>query len=1261
MKSKLTKILGIVVVMATVASLLVGFTASPVSAATTKMAFTPASSPSNINNFLGGDSYAQYFAVNPTVTTYATPVAIGNPHINGMAATPDGKTIYAWDNTAKALYMSADSGKTWNTSLGINTQNATFVGLAISPKYATDSSVVLATADEVWLVTAADTTAVSVTGNLDTMMEFTGTRVTPTGGLISSIDCGYYYSTNILSIVIGVKAGAGAYSNVLLFQTGGFSWTEVGSTTNMLKTGSAGFTAPAADPQVLAVKFSPNHLADAEIMAVYSYSAQTWIGSCIGTLGWNNAICVATSVVPTVAAAGAVIAVGTDYLGNTGASVLVGTVGINAPTNGVYIVKSRGATAGVPTQQYAFGASATDGIQSIAVSGPLATGTVAIGMTNTNVIQVCTGITGTSVVFTASNNYKNPSGTANANVQFVGSTSNLLCSTTGLDSAISISADAVTNPVGGADFNQIGLIDIGGVGATATIATVNGTGGITGISAISNGGVGYANTGTDPVVTVLGGGYGAVWATGNVSLSTTYAAAATSGAGTLAGTTFAVTATNTTGGITAAAVATSAAGYAVNDTVTLPVPAGTGGTAAVLKVLTVTGPGAIITVSVTTAGVGYALPTGVAALAVPGTAAGTGYAAGQTIIITNSKAASLASAGSFSTIANSGGHKSGLYQSTDAGASWVRILLLAGSIGRGTSPAYATDKTYIVTAPSSPIALQTTNAGVSFSPIGSPVNINFSMMIENGQFYIGGPGAAQFYLSGRYTNATFTPTTTGVVNSIARSPIDKTLMTLMVGLNNGQVYQSTDGGVTFNQIGTAGVGGSTADLISAAYGPDGTIWAAPQGAIGAPPAVTGIYEWVPSTSSWLNVTATASTPIACGAGAGFYITPDGTMYAYDCTMGNGVWRSLNYNHLSAGGVSDAVWAQINGTNFPGGTTSATMGTAQGGFPGIAGTSKISVGGPVVAATGNTLYIKDSSSVIANTMLPSAIYTFVDTFIVGPKITAPTDGTLLATDVKATMTWAALDGPGAGALVSNTNYAAQLTTSNDFTGATTPLLTLDTYTAGNLIQTVGVNPGGTTNNLTGGTKYWWRVQATSPIPSRYTTATFTTALNQVSTTAVDLFPIQGAVDTTITPTFAWPAVTGATGYEFVIAEETGQQDKFAIIDLSANTITDAYKLAESLKYNTTYWWRVRATIGDVKGAWSTFFFTTMQKPVATTATATTPAIVITTAPAPEITLQIPPSPSPVQVIPPYLLWAVIGVGAILVIAVIVLIVRTRRIS
>ena len=103
----------------------------------------------------------------------------------------------------------------------------------------------------------------------------------------------------------------------------------------------------------------------------------------------------------------------------------------------------------------------------------------------------------------------------------------------------------------------------------------------------------------------------------------------------------------------------------------------------------------------------------------------------------------------------------------------------------------------------------------------------------------------------------------------------------------------------------------------------------------------------------------------------------------------------------------------------------------------------------------------------------------------------------------------------------------------------------------------------------------------------TTTTITT-INSVP------YPANSATNVPINVTFTWvpSTVSGAT-YEFVIAEELGNVDKFAIIDYSTTCPTNAIVLRENLKYDTTYWWRVRTVTGASKSAWTTSFFTTAK--------------------------------------------------------------------
>jgi len=121
--------------------------------------------------------------------------------------------------------------------------------------------------------------------------------------------------------------------------------------------------------------------------------------------------------------------------------------------------------------------------------------------------------------------------------------------------------------------------------------------------------------------------------------------------------------------------------------------------------------------------------------------------------------------------------------------------------------------------------------------------------------------------------------------------------------------------------------------------------------------------------------------------------------------------------------------------------------------------------------------------------------------------------------------------------------------------------------------------------------------------------------------------------------------------------------FAIVEWSHSTTDTFYANTEPLNYKTTYYVRVRGVTGTPPaaqqpapgGPWATAVFTTINQP-----TTPPPPIVITSNPSQPTVITVP-VPGPAQPIPSYLLWTIIAIGAILIIALIVLIVRTRRVS
>ena len=249
----------------------------------------------------------------------------------------------------------------------------------------------------------------------------------------------------------------------------------------------------------------------------------------------------------------------------------------------------------------------------------------------------------------------------------------------------------------------------------------------------------------------------------------------------------------------------------------------------------------------------------------------------------------------------------------------------------------------------------------------------------------------------------------------------------------------------------------------------------------------------------------------------------------------------------------------------------------------------------------------------------------------------------------------------------TSYELDIAYDGDFSQV---LVDGSTVANADLLDTVIQSTGPLALELVPGITYYWRVKAVAPLDSpwseawSFTVQTLTAAQQALEPPEVEEVlepvvsgPAFGADDTSTKPTFTWTAVAGAT-YEFVLAEELGLDDPFEIIDYSATCDINAHVAREDLKYSTTYHWRVRAITADATGDWVRGIFTTAAAPPEPVEPAE--PVIIEQKPAEEIYITMPAAPSPVQVIPDWALYTIIVVGAVLVISVIVLIVRTRRV-
>jgi hypothetical protein len=212
----------------------------------------------------------------------------------------------------------------------------------------------------------------------------------------------------------------------------------------------------------------------------------------------------------------------------------------------------------------------------------------------------------------------------------------------------------------------------------------------------------------------------------------------------------------------------------------------------------------------------------------------------------------------------------------------------------------------------------------------------------------------------------------------------------------------------------------------------------------------------------------------------------------------------------------------------------------------------------------------------------------------------------------------------------------------------------------------------------------RACAYGPLQSRLSAvASTTTQCYDVPPTP--LVPVQGMQDASLAPSFVWaPPTDGCapTKYDFQLS--TDPNFGTLIVDTTVTGTGYTYT-ARDLDYDTNHYWRVRSVGADgTKSAWTTIqnFHTMLEPkdPIEITQTSTpAPTLtvsippVVTVPPAQTITVSVPPAvtltqtvtsvPTPTITMPdqptPAYIWVIVAVGAILTIAVIVLIIRTRR--
>ncbi|HSW57076.1 MAG TPA: hypothetical protein VLH15_01615, partial [Dehalococcoidales bacterium] len=501
--------------------------------------------------------------------------------------------------------------------------------------------------------------------------------------------------------------------------------------------------------------------------------------------------------------------------------------------------------------------------------------------------------------------------------------------------------------------------------------------------------------------------------------------------------------------------------------------------------------------------------------------------------------------------------------------------------------------------------------------------------VDGTTYYVG--YATAVYKSGRFLVSAATPAVTSI--ALAGGEI-------FIGTGVGTVLRSTDDALNFTAVGAAvSVGNPIIVTTDPGYATNRVIYA-------ASPAVAILQRFTVGTSpAWGAVGA----PAPLGAINDMVFGARGELYAAGLAGMDGVFRVLG----------PAAPAPINATIGTGFDSPALV------WPLLRSISQVE--DYAEGANNALVMVVDNFGAVPGNPINFRLVNFIDAMTAAPVITTPTANQSFAAGSAVAFTVAAY--------VANwpAGHTYDWQVAYDTTFA--PASTIDIDPA------VGFQPTFNTPSVTArlaanvfpaGTNLYLRVRVATPLVSNWSAPVlFTTRVTEFGTALAVAAPAPGSTTTVTSPAFQWTPVEQATHYEFTLSDRA---DFSTVVDSEIGIRTNVYNTPVKLAPGT-YYWRVRAMAGTLAGSWLVSTFNIVAPaPVVTPPPVTTPApqptpIVTVVNPTPVITVPqatvIVPTPTFTQlpaepVGTPGWAWVVIIIGAILLVAVIVLIVRTRKV-
>jgi hypothetical protein len=572
-----------------------------------------------------------------------------------------------------------------------------------------------------------------------------------------------------------------------------------------------------------------------------------------------------------------------------------------------------------------------------------------------------------------------------------------------------------------------------------------------------------------------------------------------------------------------------------------------------------------------------------------------------------------------------------LFATTDAGTTWKQVRnngnISMDSVNFDSS--YATDKTiYIIQVGAGGAQdnnakklLKSSDGGATWAKVATPGNVMATGMavLDASTYWMGSTDGI------RLSTSSVTADLEGQY-PLVMIPIPGFFL---VATGEGSLYMSTDNGATFDRLGDKAQFWSGAPVMVppnfAIDPPTKTVYAVEN-------ASQNVLKWVVGTdSSWSTEIKFSDLPASVQ-----------TFGISNLDLKAGIWYII-----SIGNTTGQIWRSFDDTE----TTDAGFSYV----PASAGIGAVGHGPLDMAfgADGNATYYP----IVTRTTAPTGEYkdtikVYTDALISPVTTNAPaanavennTQVTTAGTSTLVDLSW--------NAVSSAKTYEWQIANDSAFKNVQSTAIT-----SALSVSQIPLVPGRT---------YYWRVRVYTNALSKWSTGVqFTTATTSSTSQGIDqqyrIYPAQGEVITGTTITFTWGSVPTADTYEIAISKNGTQ------VDTQTGLTTTTYTYSK-LETGAQYTWAVRAVSGGLPGNWVTSAFTTAIPPASTSAAVTassgaavtpTYTVIVPTQSAPIVNVAPATGTTTAPATPPYV-WVIIVIGAILVIAVIVLIVRTRRV-